>query len=93
MDDDNDGDLVGPLAGRGHSGNLPPRASFFGVRSLSLDLLGLGVFSLLLLFIFNLLDFLFGPITYASPLSGSVPGTSQLRGSSTRAAAHTLAGH
>jgi hypothetical protein len=52
MEDDNDN--------LGASGILPPRASFFGVRSLSLVLLDFGVFSFLLLFILNLLlvDFL-----------------------------------
>ena len=76
-----DDKYVGPPSGYGASGNLPPRASFFGAKSFTLVLLALATLSFLLLFIFNLLSLilLFDPITCASPLSGFVPGASELR--------------
>ena len=48
----------GPPSGYGASGNLPPRASLLGVRSLSLVLADFPALFLFLLFIFLFLSFL-----------------------------------
>ena len=53
-----DREYVGPPSGYGVSGNLPPRASLLGVRSVSLVLADFPTLFLFLLFIFLFLSFL-----------------------------------